>query len=139
MKLDPKCGTVVAWDNFDRFVKTVSGKDTPHDTVGIAYQTVITDDNNETEYTKKNPSNSANAPNQQSQHTLNKNRRRAYEANGLNIQPYRKKPKLKTAEFLSNDDPRRKQYEIQMRYLIGMTSSVKKLKTKPMEKLEHFR
>ena len=46
-----------------------------------------------------------NAPNQQSQHTMKKKRRRAYEATGLNIQPYRKKPKLTTAELLSNDDP----------------------------------
>ena len=27
-----------AWDNFDCFVATDSGKDTLHDTVGIAYQ-----------------------------------------------------------------------------------------------------
>lgn len=31
-------GTGVAWDNFDRFVETMSGKDTLHDTVAIAYQ-----------------------------------------------------------------------------------------------------
>ena len=43
MKLDPQCGTGVAWDKFDRSVEAVSGKDTLHDTVGIAYQTVITD------------------------------------------------------------------------------------------------
>ena len=49
MKLDPKCGTGVPWDNFDRFIETVSGKDTLHDIVGIAYQTAITDDSNETE------------------------------------------------------------------------------------------
>ena len=30
--------TGLAWDNFDRFVETSSGKDTLHDTVGIAYQ-----------------------------------------------------------------------------------------------------
>ena len=35
MKLVPQCGTGVAWDNFDRFVETVSGKDALHDTVGI--------------------------------------------------------------------------------------------------------
>ena len=41
----------------------------------------------------------------------NKSRQRVYEATGLNIQLYRKKPKLKTTELLSNDDPRRKQYK----------------------------
>ena len=44
MKLDPQCGTGVAWDNFDRFVETVSQKVTLHETVGIACQTVIIDD-----------------------------------------------------------------------------------------------
>ncbi|KAL7290743.1 hypothetical protein TKK_0015494 [Trichogramma kaykai] len=32
------CG--VAWDNFDRYVETDSGKDTLHDTVGIIYQDI---------------------------------------------------------------------------------------------------
>ena len=111
MKLDPECGTGVAWDNFDRFVETVSGEDTLHGAVGIAYQTVIIDDSNETKHNNTKTSNLANAPNQQSKHTANKKWRRAYETAGLNIQPYRKKTKIKTAEFLSNDDPRRKQYE----------------------------
>lgn len=38
MSLSRDCGTGVAWDNYDRFVETQSGKDTLHDTVGIAYQ-----------------------------------------------------------------------------------------------------
>ncbi|CAD6203987.1 GSCOCG00012671001-RA-CDS, partial [Cotesia congregata] len=32
--------TGVAFDNFDRFVDTASGKDTLHDTVGIIYQDI---------------------------------------------------------------------------------------------------
>ena len=74
MKLDPQCGTGVAWDNFDLLVETFSGKDTLHDTVGIAYQTVITDDSNETEHDNIKTSTSVNRPNQQSQHTSNKKR-----------------------------------------------------------------
>ena len=42
-KLDPRA-------NFDRFVKTVSGKDTLHDTVGIDYQTVTNNGSNKTEH-----------------------------------------------------------------------------------------
>ena len=42
-KLDPRA-------NFDRFVKTVSGKDTLHDTVGIDYQTVTTNGSNKSEH-----------------------------------------------------------------------------------------
>ena len=38
MKLNPCCGTSVAWDNFDRFVEKITGKETLHDTVGITYQ-----------------------------------------------------------------------------------------------------
>jgi len=34
----PFLHTSLAWDNFDLFVETINGKDTLHDTVGIAYQ-----------------------------------------------------------------------------------------------------
>ena len=40
MILHPELGTGVAFDNFNRFVETLSGKDTLHDTVGIVYQTI---------------------------------------------------------------------------------------------------
>ena len=40
MNLTNNCGTGIAWDNFDRFVETQSGRDTLHDTVGIAYQVI---------------------------------------------------------------------------------------------------
>ncbi|KAK0174281.1 hypothetical protein PV327_011030, partial [Microctonus hyperodae] len=33
--------TAVAFDNFDRYVDTATGKDTLHDTVGIIYQTIM--------------------------------------------------------------------------------------------------
>lgn len=38
--LVPNYCTGVAFDNFDRFVETTSGKDTLHDTVGIFYQNI---------------------------------------------------------------------------------------------------
>ncbi|XP_077263749.1 uncharacterized protein LOC143898274 isoform X3 [Temnothorax americanus] len=37
----PDLNTGVAFDNFDRFVETLNGKDTLHDMVGIIYQDVI--------------------------------------------------------------------------------------------------
>ena len=40
MKLNPRCETGVAWGNFNRFVETITGKETLHDTVGITYQTI---------------------------------------------------------------------------------------------------
>ena len=50
MKLDPQCATGLGWDNFDCFIETVSIKDTLHGAFGIAYQTVIANDSNETEH-----------------------------------------------------------------------------------------
>lgn len=50
MKLDPQYDTSVVWDNFDCSVETASGKDTLHDTVSIAYKTVITNNSNRTIY-----------------------------------------------------------------------------------------
>lgn len=37
----PQLRTHVAFDNYDRFVETSSGKDTLHDTVGIVYQNIV--------------------------------------------------------------------------------------------------
>lgn len=42
IRLSPFYSTGVAFDNYDRFVETSSGKDTLHDTVGIIYQNVQT-------------------------------------------------------------------------------------------------
>ncbi|GFU85933.1 hypothetical protein TNCV_3845771 [Trichonephila clavipes] len=39
----PSLSTGVAFDNFDRYVDTLTGKDTLHDTVGIIYQNVSHD------------------------------------------------------------------------------------------------
>lgn len=45
IKATDKC-THVAFDNYDRFLDTFSGKDTMHDTVGIIYQfpSLLTED-----------------------------------------------------------------------------------------------
>ncbi|CAH2098161.1 unnamed protein product [Euphydryas editha] len=43
IKKTPNLCTGVAYDNFDRFVETGSGKDTLHDTVGIIYQNLHQD------------------------------------------------------------------------------------------------
>ena len=38
MTMDSEAGVGLKFDNFDRFVETLSSKDTLHNTVGIAYQ-----------------------------------------------------------------------------------------------------
>ena len=41
MSNEKSCFKGLIIDNYDRFTQTLSGKDTLHDTVGIAYQTVL--------------------------------------------------------------------------------------------------
>ena len=107
-RLDPQCSKGVTWDNFECFVETIRGKDTLHDTAGIAYPTVITYNSKKLNITNFA---SANTPNQESQHSTNKKCQRAYEATSLNIQRHtEKKAKLKTTEFLSDNDALKKQY-----------------------------
>ena len=60
MSLNASAATDVAWDNFDRFAATKSGKDTLHNTVGIAYQVLdnsqpnILEDNQEWQNSNEN-------------------------------------------------------------------------------------
>ena len=57
MKLNSRCRTGVAWDNFDRFLETIAGKETLHDTVGITYHTVIEEESMDQEPSEdENPS-----------------------------------------------------------------------------------
>jgi len=99
--LSPNLGTGLAWDNYDRFVETGSGEDTLHDTVGIAYQVFLEDElqNINDNHIEENCS-VANI-------SKKSKRRRTYEPRGLNIEPYRKKPKLRAPKFLPNNDVRR--------------------------------
>ena len=39
MSLNPAKNICVVFNNFDRYVETISGKDTLHNSVGIAYET----------------------------------------------------------------------------------------------------
>ena len=101
---DPNLGTGFAWDNYDRFVETLTGKNTLHDTVGICYQTKLSEcepstssTGDFTRTTKQTPCLALNVLSGQK-------RRRTYEAHFLDVEPYRKKPKLSNAVFLPLDD-----------------------------------
>lgn len=98
--------TNIAYDNYDRFVETLSGKDTLHDTVGIIYQFTENDTDNESTAqcesevleinesveesnilsTSRSSSSSSKAP----------KKRRKLEEITRDIQPYYKKPCAKT-------------------------------------------
>lgn len=112
----PNLCTGVAYDNFDRFVETTSGKDTLHDTVGIVYQNIDLDTNEEpvmsevlTENTENITSNistktfeECEMPEVLSESTENvllqkkeeKRRRRTVDTVGFDEVPYTKKPKM---------------------------------------------
>ena len=99
MDLVETVGTGVAWDNYDRFVETSSGKDTLLDTIGITYQVQTEDvlDFNSKENPDHVETTAVTAK-------TKKRKRRAFESAGLNIQPVRKKPKVNDAVFLPEGD-----------------------------------
>ena len=118
MKLNPQCGTGVTWDNFDRFLETITGKETLHDTVGITYQTIT-----EEESIDQEPDDYENRSSEEEtcftrevtkaiHETFHqKKRRRTYQSSSLDILPYKKKLKLSISDFLFNDNPKRLKFE----------------------------
>ena len=93
--------TGIAWDNYDCFVETKDGKDTLHDTVGISYQTLqkqVEPENNE----NNSIENEIDLEIQRfhDKKDLGKKRRRAYSSRMLDIEPYRKKPKMDASKLL---------------------------------------
>lgn len=87
--MEPNCEglrTHVAFDNFDKFVETVNGKDTLHDTVGIVYQNVRDETN---AHLPKIANIDSNLRDENSNYT--KSRRRKYYSNfDDTVQPYTK-------------------------------------------------
>ena len=102
MDLVETVGTGVAWDNYDRFVETSSGKDTLHDTVGITYQI------QSQELTDFNITQDVHHVEIPAISTQSKKRkRRSFEPSDHNMQPYRKKPKITNAIFLPENHERK--------------------------------
>ena len=113
MELNPSLGTSVAWDNYDRFVDTQSGKDTLHDTVGIAFQIVQQPSVSQVDLTETSPGLTSSSredtcnTNSRRKSAATRKRRRVYEATDLHIEPYRKKPCMNNPSFHRLDDPKR--------------------------------
>ena len=99
MKTESNRCTGLAYDNYDRFVETSSGKDTLHDTVCIAYQRLSTEDNTN-EMTQDFAITSSSR--------RSSKRRRAFVSDGLDIEPYHKKPRITSRVMIPIDDARRK-------------------------------
>ena len=102
-RLNASTATGLAWDNFDRFVKTKSGKDMLNDTVGIAYQVLDNSQHNILE-------NNQERQNSNEKKKLKK-RKRSYSPSESTVTPYRKKPKFVVHGMLELNDTRRLKYE----------------------------
>ena len=102
MTMDSEAGVGLAFDNFDDFVEALNGKDTLHDIVGIANQISTKDQCQGAEPEQSQPVKAVK----------NNKRRRAFQASGLDIEPYRKKPKMFSSPMLPYEDERRKSIPI---------------------------
>lgn len=91
--------TGLAFNNFDRFVDTSTGKDTLHDTVGIIFQNV--------DFLDRNPELEANddinETTEEYSTTQSKRRRRTFNAILPQLEEYVKKPKLIEGLYPTND------------------------------------
>lgn len=78
----------IVYDNYDRFVETINGKDTLHDPIGILYENISNPDD----------SNSSMSSSDTFSHLAKK--RRTFDAIIPEIQPYTKTPILKDTLLL---------------------------------------
>ena len=98
MSLSASAATGIAWDKFDRFVETKNGKDTFHDTVGIACQVLDNSQPNILEQNQERQNGNENAK--------LKIKKRLYSPSDLTITPYRKKPKFAAHDMLELNNAR---------------------------------
>ena len=96
--------TGLAFNNFDRFVDTASGKDTLHDTVGIIFQEVHSNSANVNEHAMGSVSEIDQT--EEEAGSSSRKRRRTFDIIEPDIKPYPKKPKLEET-LLPLDDPMR--------------------------------
>ena len=111
MSLNAAINIDVAFDNFDRLLKTVSGKDTLHDTVSIAYKTSSSatgesvsfqvEDDQEVKVSTHIDKESLVVT---SGSSPNKKRRRKFVATGLVIEPYMKNPNILLSGVITRSD-----------------------------------
>ncbi|CAH0562925.1 unnamed protein product [Brassicogethes aeneus] len=132
----PNLLTGVAFDNFDRFVDTLTGKDTLHDTVGIIFQNIDIDATNAegpivvsniVESNNDEPSTSNNKA---------KRKRRTFDAITEELQPYNKQAKMIETLLPENKEFRHSipdcMESSQRIYLAWMASHALKISNTPM-------
>ena len=85
----------MAWDNYDENSETLSGSGTLHDTVGICYQNL----------TPQNTEQNINLAREDSSDfgeagpAAKRPRKRSFEKQDIQLEPYRKKPKFSTFHY----------------------------------------
>ena len=104
MSPSSEMATGVAFANYDIFVEALSGKDTIHHTVGIAYQ-LVEGHNSEVDFNVDRLTLNRNSTSEV--RVERKRRRRTYEVIVDNIEPYHKNPRMTASSFLPLDYPRR--------------------------------
>ena len=111
MMLNLRCGIDVALDNFGKFVQTITAKKNLHDTAGITDQTITEEERMDEEpgdnehLLSEEEINFKREVTEAIHKTLHKKeRRRVYQSKSLDIILYRKRLKIRTSDFLSNDD-----------------------------------
>ena len=107
MTLNRRWGTGVAYDNFDRFVETITGKETLQDTVGITLQTITGEEpmdqepgDDENLLSEKETCFKREVTEAHLKNLYKKNSRQAYQSRSLDIIPYKEKLKLRTSDFI---------------------------------------
>ena len=101
MKRGPNLCTALAFDNFDCFVETSTGKDTLHDTVCNAYQRQREENANEVDQEYENQTAVELVTNKPVK------RRRDFVSYGLDIKPYHEKQKITSHVMVPLDNERR--------------------------------
>lgn len=99
--------TGLAYNNFDRFVDTATGKDTLHDTVGIMFQNIIDCPPSIAGPIAENLD--ENAPST----SVNKRRRRTFDEVTFELQSYNKRPKIR--EILATIDTPLYSYDVDIK------------------------
>ena len=102
--------TSIAWDNYDCFVETKDNKDTLHEChegypIGISYQTLqkqVEPENNENNSIENEIDLEIQRFHDKKDSGNKKKRRRAYSSRMLDIEPYRKKPKMDASKLASS-------------------------------------
>lgn len=97
---NPSLRTHIAFDNFDKYVETTSGKDTLHDTVGIVYQNVCQEKN----FEKENMIPLISCIDGNNNSEINRRRRKYYSDFDSSIEAYLK-PNQKPSSTLFANDP----------------------------------